>query len=150
MTDVTVKRVGSTLIPSSKIDEDAIRELRENADYTIKLKRDRSGRHHRFFWGLLKKVVDNHAEYNKPDQLLLWLKVRLGYVEEIRFHDDKVWFVAKSTSFSAMDQSEFKRFFDASLDLITTEVLLGVTQKELIKEVEEMLGINYEDVWRKP
>jgi hypothetical protein len=150
MSEFNVKRWGGTLIPASPMDEDAIRELRDNAEYTVKLKRDRSGRHHRFFWGILKKVVDNHAEYNKPDQLLLWLKVRLGYVEEIRFHDDKVWFVAKSTNFSTMAQDEFKKFVDASLDLITSEVILGINKVELIKEVEEMMGLNYEDVWRRP
>jgi hypothetical protein len=71
-------------------------------------------------------------------------------VEEIRFHDDKVWFVAKSTNFSTMAQDEFKKFVDASLDLITSEVILGMNKVELIKEVEEMMGLNYEDVWRRP
>lgn len=150
MMEINVKRWGSTLIPATPMDEETIRELRDNAEYTVKLKRDRSGKHHRFFWAILKKVVDNHAEYNKPDQLLLWLKVRLGYVEEVRFHDDKVWFVAKSTNFSAMEQNEFKKFVDAALDLIISEVILGMNKQELIKEVEEMMGINYEDVWRRP
>ena len=149
MMEINVKRWGSTLIPATPMDEEAIRELRDNAEYTVKLKRDRSGKHHRFFCAILTKVVDNHAEYNKPDQLLLWLKVRLGYVEEVRFHDDKVWFVAKSTNFSAMEQNEFKKFVDAALDLIISEVILGMNKQELIKEVEEMMGINYEDVWRR-
>jgi len=36
------------------------------------------------------------------------------------------------------------------LDLIISEVILGMNKAELIKEVEQMMGINYEDVWRRP
>ena len=150
MQEIAVIRRGSTLIPSSPVDEELLTQLREGAAYTVKIKRDRSSRHHRFFWGILKKVVENHDEYNKPDQLLLWLKIRLGYVEEVRFHDEKIWWVAKSTGFATMDQTEFRGFFDASLDLIVSDVIKGMGKKELIEEVEKMLGLNFEDVWRKP
>ena len=49
-----------------------------------------------------------------------------------------------------MDQTEFRKFFDASLDLIVSDVIKGMGKKELIEEVEKMLGLNFEDVWRKP
>jgi hypothetical protein len=150
MQEFIVIRKGSTLIPSSPADEELLTQLREGSQYSIKLKKDRSGRHHRFFWGILKTVVENHEEYSKPDQLLLWLKIRLGYVEQVQFHDEKIWWVARSTSFAAMDQIEFKQFFDASLDLIVSEVIKGMGKKELIEEVEKMLNLNFEDVWRKP
>ena len=143
---LNMRRRGFKLEPCSLVDEEALAEIPEGRDLTVTVKRQRSQKQHRFFWGLLQKVTDNHAEYHRPEQLLLWLKIRLGYVDEVRFHDDKVWWVAKSISFNAMGQDEFKKFFDVALDVLIAEVIL-VDRKDLIREVEDMVGFKLEEVW---
>jgi len=146
---IYVRRRGSKLEPCSLVDEEALNEFPEGKDLSVTIARTRSSKQHRFFWALLQKICENHDTYRKPEQLLLWLKIKLGYVEEVKFHDDKLWWVAKSISFNAMGQDEFKKFFDAALDVIVEDVIPHINQYELLYEVEKMVGINLVDLWSK-
>jgi Protein of unknown function (DUF1367) len=149
MESIIMRRDGNKLYPVSQVDEEALEEIPQGKDVTVTIARARSNKHHRFFMALLKKICENHPDYKRADQLLLWLKVRLGYVEEIRFHGDQVWWVAKSISFNSMGQDDFQKFFDASMDVISAEVIPGINQYELLHEVEQMLGFNITDLWSK-
>lgn len=144
---IYVRRRGSKLEPCSLVDEEVLQEFPEGKDLSITISRTRSTRQNRFFWALLNKICENHKEYQRAEQLLLWLKIRLGYVEEVRFHDDKVWWVAQSISFNAMDQNDFRKFFDAALDVIVAEVIPGLSVEHLILEIESMLGFRLADLW---
>jgi len=144
---IYVRRKGNSLHPCSAADEEALLGYAEGRDLSCTLTRPRSTRQHRFFWALLQKICHNHEVYNRPEQLLLWLKIRLGYVEEVRFHGDQTWWVAKSISFNSMGQDQFRKFFDAALDCIVTEVIPGLDAKHLVQEVEEMLGFSLQDIW---
>jgi len=137
------------LEPCSLVDEEALQEFPAEKDLSVTISRTRSTKQHRFFWTILNKICENHAEYRRAEQLLLWLKIRLGYVEEVRFHDDKVWWVAQSISFNAMDQEEFRKFFHAALDVIVEEVIPGLNTSELIVEVEQLLGFRLTELWSK-
>jgi hypothetical protein len=48
-----------------------------------------------------------------------------------------------------MGQDEFKLFFSAALDVIVSEVIPKLDKDELIKEVEDMVGFNFSEIWRK-
>jgi len=146
---IYVRRRGSKLEPCSLVDEEALQEFPAEKDLSVTISRTRSTKQHRFFWTILNKICENHAEYRRAEQLLLWLKIRLGYVEEVRFHDDKVWWVAQSISFNAMDQEEFRKFFHAALDVIVEEVIPGLNTSELIVEVEQLLGFRLTELWSK-
>jgi len=146
---IYVRRRGNKLEPCSLVDEEALNELPEGKDFSATIARTRSTKQHRFFWALLQKICENNETYRRPEQLLLWLKVKLGYVEQVRFHDDQVWWVPQSISFNAMGQDEFKKFFDAALDVIVEEVIPDINQYELLHEVEKMIGFNLTDIWVK-
>lgn len=146
---INMRRRGLKLEPVSLLDEEALQEFAEGKDVSVTITRTRSNKHHRFFMGLLQIICYNHDTYKRPDQLLLWLKIRLGYVEEVRFHNEKVWWVAKSISFNAMGQDQFKKFFDAALDVIVNEVIPNLSKTHLIQEAEQMLGIKLEDIWKE-
>jgi len=144
-----MRRKGSRLEPCAQLDEEILAEFPEGKDLSVSITRPRSNKHHRFFMGLLQIVCYNHDTYKRPDQLLLWLKIRLGYVDEVRFHNEKVWWVAKSISFNAMGQDQFKKFFDAALDVIVSEVIPNMSKLHLIYEVEQMLGFRLDEVWKE-
>jgi hypothetical protein len=144
---IMMRRLGYKLSPVALVDEEALEQFPENKDLTVTISRSRSPRQHRFFWALLQKICENHETYRRPEALLLWLKVRLGYVEEVKFHNGEMWWTAKSISFSAMDQTQFKTFFDAALDIIANEVIPGLNTEELILEIEAMMGFRLIDIW---
>lgn len=147
--NILMRRTGNHLVPCAALDEEALAEFPEGRDLNVSVSRTRSHKQHRFFWALLKKLCENHDTYQRPEQLLLWLKIRLGYVEEVRFHNEQVWWVAKSTSFNSMGHEEFKKFFDAALDVIVSEVIPGLNADHLVREVEQMVGFKFSEIWDK-
>ena len=103
----------------------------------------------RFYWALLGKVVENSEHYHGSEGLHFFLKVRLGYVEQIEFHNGKMITRVASTSFERMDDHDFKTFLDAAIDVIVTEIIPRLPRTDLIHEIENMLGVSYDALWRE-
>jgi len=136
---IHVRRSGDKLVPITEWDREQLLDVPEGKDLSIKLTRTRSAKQHRLFWALMQIVVDNHPYYLRPEQMVEWLKLRLGYVEEVMFHNGDMMTKLSSISFSSMGQSEFQDFFNKSLYVITTEVT-PISRQELISELETILG----------
>jgi hypothetical protein len=139
---IIMRRKGAKLEPVTEVDRELLLLIPEGADITVRASRSRSPKQHRLFWSLLQLVVDNHDYYKRPEQLLEWMKVRLGYVEETIWHDGQVWFKTKSISFAAMGQDQFRQFFTMAVDLIVSEVIQGMDKDALLSEVSAMMGEN--------
>jgi len=139
---IIMRRKGARLEPVTEVDRELLLDIPEGADLTVKVSRSRSPRQHRLFWALLQLVVDNHEYYQRPEQLLEWMKVRLGYVDETVWHDGQVWFKTRSISFAAMGQDQFKEFFTRAVDVITTDVIPEMDKEALFNEVSAMMGEN--------
>jgi len=143
-----MKRRGASLLPCSELDEQDLLEFPESKELMVTLTRPRSSRQHRFFWALLQKVCENSEGYQKPEQLLVWLKVKLGYVKEVKFHDGDVWWETQSISFNSMGQDEFRKFFDAAIDCIISNVIPGLGRDDLLHEVSQMVGFTHHEIWK--
>lgn len=142
-----VERAGTVFVPASAYDLDLMRRLPVAVDLAVDVSAShRSGRQHRLYWALLQKVVENSDHYASPDALSIWLKIRLGYVDDVVFHDGTVHYQTKSLAFHKMDQGEFNLFFNRVVDVLVTEVLPGINRGELMHSVEEMLGISISDL----
>ena len=137
---VIMRRHGDRLVPVAEWERERLMEIPEGRDLTVKITRTRSAKQHRLFWALMQKVVDNHPYYVRAEQLVEWMKIRLGYVEEIMFHDGQMLTKVSSISFGSMGQDAFQKFFNMALDVITTEVLPETNKEDLIREGEQMLG----------
>ena len=146
---LTMRRKGLKLEPVTPYEEDILAGVPEGKDLTVEIKRQRSVRQNNFFRALLRKVVENTDDYQTPEQLLLWIKVRLGLVDEVKFHDGGVFFIARSTSFNAMGQDDFTKLFDQVLHLICSEVIPGLDSDALLYEVEMMMGYKFSEIWSK-
>ena len=146
---LVVRREFSRLVPVSSRDWDLLQQFPAGVEFAAQLSRPRSLRQHRFFWALLSKVIENHPHYTRPEQLLLWLKTKLGYVDEVVSHEGGVLMRVSSISFDSMDQDKFKQFFNAAVDVILIEILPTTTRDELLREVENMLGLRLTDIWPK-
>lgn len=135
-----LRRSGDRLVPVTEWDREQLLEYPEARDLTVRISRTRSAKQHRLFWALMQKSVENHPYYLRPEQLVEWLKIRLGYVEEIMFHDGQMLTKVSSISFGAMGQDDFRKFFDLAVHIIVTEVLTGTHTDDLLREIEQMLG----------
>lgn len=134
-----MRRSGDKLVPVTEWDREALLEIPEGRDLTVKVSRTRSAKQHRLFWALMQIVVDNHPFYLRSEQLVEWLKIRLGYVDEIMFHDCSTMMKVSSISFAAMGQEGFQKFFNLALYVIITEVV-PIGREQLINELEAVIG----------
>ena len=139
-----MRRHGDKLSPVTEWDRERLLEIPEGKDLSVKLSRSRSSKQHRLFWALMQIVVDNHAYYLRPEQLVEWLKVRLGYVDEVMFHDGRLLTKVSSISFASMGQDEFQKFFNLALYVILTEVA-PMGREQLLHEIEAVLGEKVEE-----
>lgn len=134
------------LVPVTPHDQELIAGLRADKHYKSKLTwaNPRSVMQNRFYWGgILGTVIDNHPHYTRPEPLHLWLKVRMGYVEQITFHDGVVHNRVDSTAFDKMPPDEFKQFLDNAILILCNEVLPGLEVRELRSAAERKTLISY-------
>jgi hypothetical protein len=136
---IIVRRSGDKLVPVTEWDRERLLDVPEGRDLSIRISRTRSARQHRLFWALMQIVVDNHPFYMRGEQLVEWLKVRLGYVDEIMFHDGNMMTKVSSISFTSMGQDEFQKFFNLALQVIVTEVM-PVSREQLLDQLEAVMG----------
>jgi hypothetical protein len=149
-TDLIIRVEGSRLVPATAGDAELVDRLTQGKDYVARLTNanKRSLLQHRFYWGLLSKVKDNQEHYGSVEHLHFFLKVKLGYVEEVQFHDDKMVTRVASTSFDRMDSDDFKRYLDAAIVTICDEIIPGLNSRDLVHEIENMLGLSYDALWQ--
>ena len=146
-TQIIVRRQFSGLVPVTAHDAEMLADVPMTRDFTATLTQQRSLKQQRFYWALLGKVVANHPFYRRSEPLHLWLKTRLGYVDEIRFHDGRVEMRATSTAFDKMDGLEMRKFVDGAIEVLCAEVLPGVRRREILAEVERMLGEKFDAIF---
>ena len=132
------------LHPASAHDDETLAAVPFDLDFTATLTQKRSQKQNAFYWTLLGKVVANHAFYQRDEQLHLWLKTRLGYIEAIEFHDGTSHMRVSSTAFDRMDGLAMRTYMDLALSTLCAEVIPGMDSGALLGEVEAMLGMTYD------
>lgn len=102
--------------------------------------RHRSVAHHRWFFALLNKVWANQEYFKSVDHLRHALLVRLGHFDEVKLKDGRAVQIPHSMAFAKMTREEFEKFAADCVRFLTTEVIPGLPETDLRREVEEMLA----------
>jgi hypothetical protein len=133
--DVIMHKMEGRLVPATSYDAELVDSLPLNKDLRCKITVSRSDPHQRWYWKMLSKVVENTEMFATSEALHLFLKVRTGFVDCIKIHTGETVIIPESTSYGSMDQTRFKQYTDAALEVIVTDVLLGTTIDEIMSEV---------------
>lgn len=140
--DLIVTRVGNRLVPTTPFDLEVLEaEVKEGVDVQASFHHPRSLQQNKFYWKMLGIVVENHDFYVSSGTLHIWLKVQMGMLDRIPFHDGGFHWLVGSTAFHKMRQSDFQRHVQECIILLTTEVLPGVKGAALIEMVEAKPGV---------
>lgn len=133
-TELYVQKQGWHLVPVNRIDAEALDKIKTGATVKCVLTQPRSVPQHRYYWRILSVVKENTEAFPTTESLHFYLKIKCGYVDHIRVNMNETVLVPQSTSFSAMDQTTFKEYFDAAMHVIETDILPGVTVDALMGE----------------
>lgn len=129
------------LEPDTDAAREALAKVRIGDTVEVDFRKPRSLAHHRWFWKMIDLVFQNQSYFATREALLLALKVRLGYAEAYRLKDGTVIHDPKSISFAKMNQIEFAQFADAAVAFICSEVIPGLEETALKRELAEMVGL---------
>jgi len=116
--------------PADSEATEALKKIKLNTVVSCEVKRKRNYEHHKKFFSLLQLVLDNTEKYDTIDQLLVEVKLRLGYVDTLII-DGNVCYTPKSISFAKMSQDMFDKFYSKTIDIILKYFLVGTDRQEL-------------------
>jgi len=104
------------LIPVSGWDADLLNEMANGTEFDLVKRSTRSLPHHRTYWKALGGVVAATQISPTPKHLHRDLKLACGYTETVVNRDTgEVHVIPDSIAFDAMNQDEFRVFFDAAM-----------------------------------
>lgn len=132
----------SALHPIDDAGRDALAKISGGDIVTVEIKRPRNVKHHQKYWALVGLVWENveHDRYPSMDDLHAAIKIAVGLRTRIELPNGAVGFVPGSISFNKMDQTEFDAFYDKVCDAVAKWFLPGVSDQDLKREVESMIG----------
>lgn len=128
------------------VDDEGIetfRALKLNRDIGCEVIQRRNPRHHRLFFAMLNfvKLHCDTFEHVPIDRIKDALKLATGLADTfVDAKTGKPYFVLKSISFAAMDQTSFNKFFDAATEVIANRYMpAGTTPESVCRELIEMV-----------
>lgn len=138
---ILVQRRGEFLVPQAPTDGDAIRELPAGKVLAITVRQPRrSNPQNRLYRSLLGIVCENLDQDITPDDLHVWMKLKLNLTTPIRQRNGEVTWVPKSVAFDKMDHAEFTAYFDRVKELVIEHLIPGLKSEALEREARAMLG----------
>lgn len=126
------------LLPADEHSDTVFRKLRVHSEYKCDLRKARNPDHHRKGFALINLIFDSQEKYQNIEDMLVELKLLVGwYTEHVRSNGELVY-IPKSISFADMDQIAFETFYDRVLNLAVNEFRIG-------KPAIEFLGEDYDE-----
>lgn len=140
---ISMHKKETSLVPVGVSDFDKFNKLKD-LDYSVKITKIRSPKHHRFFFAMLRAVIENMPEeleavYPSQETLLNELKLQTGYRTRHQTLGGKITYFPKSISFENMDELEFIEFHKKCEVIILKYFLVGVSKKDLHNFIGEYM-----------
>lgn len=129
-----IKR-GNNLVAADFAAEEFLAGIPDGREVLVSVRRPRSPQHHRWFFAMLRKVVENSERWGSEDDLLDDLKIATGHaVRRVNIFTGEVQLCAKSINFASMPEDPFIRFKKRCLYVLGR--CLGIDPLVLMEETE--------------
>lgn len=130
------KRQGNALVPHAPYDHEILSMFPEGVPLRASFAQPRSLPRHRLYWVVLRLVIKNSNYFATVEGLHKTLLTACGVTEPLITLEGEIVLIPSSIAFEKMEESEFKEYFDAALDAISTRVIPGVDINELLNEAK--------------
>jgi len=129
-----VKKTTKGLLPMYESDYANYVKIPMNEEFEIEYVKKRNLKFHKKYFALLKLAFENQSDYRILEDMRRDLIITAGwYNEVINLIDGEVLKVAKSISFSSMDEVEFSELYQKTKDVISR--WLGITSETIEEEI---------------
>ena len=110
MAEFWAERIAGALRPVDQESLDEFSKLPVGKPLHVEVKQPRNAAHHRLFWALCARIAD--ARGVTAENIADVLKIATGHFTLVRTKSYGEIHIPKSISFAAMDQTEFRMFFE--------------------------------------
>ena len=118
-----------------------MQEIPLNRDLLVTVKTPRNPKQFRLAWALADIVSRSCDWLQDREVAMAWIKIRARHVNMISEPlTGKVAIVPRSIAFASLDQAGFKRVLDRMIYVVTTEIIPGMEEGALQRELESMVG----------
>ena len=133
---LVVKTINNLLKPAFDEDLEHFKKLPKDGYFEIKYTKRRNVRFHRKFFALLKIAFENQSDYRLMEDLRRDLIISSGHYDEVVNRiTGEVYKIAKSISFSNMDDTEFNLIYNDVKEVIVK--WLGIDNEDLETEISQ-------------
>lgn len=119
MTTLFLRRVGNTLAPDGDESVSELLSLPFGKSFKAEVKLPRNPRFHRLYFALCKRIGDGIGK--DAEQISTVFKYATGHYDTMRTKSYGEVKVPKSISFAKLDETAFRKFFDACVATALTE-----------------------------
>lgn len=131
-----VKTINGLLKPAFDEDKEKFSQFPKDGYFEIKYTKRRNIKFHRKFFALLKIAYENQSDYRLMEDLRRDLIITSGHYEEVvNAITGEVYKIAKSISFSNLDETEFSLIYEDVKNVIIQ--WLGIDNESLENELQQ-------------
>jgi hypothetical protein len=135
------------LFPSDEIAADGLSHVRSDKDALVKAQTPRNPKQHALAWALATKLAEAMPGLHDSESAMDYLKIRARHYKIVYSPEGSVaYLIPKSISFASLTQEAWSRVFNRMVHVITTEILPGLPESDLRREIEEMVAGD----WQQP
>lgn len=133
---ILVQKTQTGLKPVYNSDYENYSKIPLNETFEIEFKKVRNYKFHKKYFGLLKLAFENQSDYRLMEDMRRDLIITAGYYDEVvNKVTGEVYKLAKSISFSKMDNDEFSELYESTKDVICK--WLGIDNETVEVEIEQ-------------
>ena len=137
MTTAVFRKRGNSLIAVDDEGRELLMKLKDDRDVMVKVTKARSPRHHRLYWALVK-FIQMHSplfEGAPLEKIHVSLKLATGLVDTyVDYQTGKIAYVPRSTSWAAMDETEFSTWFDEAVGIVAQRWMPANTTPKAVRD----------------
>lgn len=118
-----VRKAGGRLSPVSAFDAEELDAFPDGMIFDLVARNKRTLPLLRTYWTALTRAVEATGRWQSREALHTSLKVRMGLVEPLYgLKGEVIGMIPHSTAFGAMDQGEFRAYFDKAMAALSEAV----------------------------
>ncbi len=144
MAEYFLVRTNEGFAPSDELSEQRTKRIPLGEIVRAEIKKGRNVLFHRKYFALLNLVFQNQDKYKNLEDLLVEIKLKIGYYTEHITTKGIVIYVPKSISFAGCDQSTFEEIYSKTID-VCLEHFMFIDEQDLRQKVNEELELKVLD-----
>lgn len=128
--------------PGDEMSVETAKRFKVGETYRAEIVKPRSHKTLARYWVLCQMILDNTEMFRSKEQVSDYLKIRTGHSTSIvAKKTGEIFHVANSIDFDTLDEAQFADLWSRVCDVVTEDILPGITESEINYEVQKLVGI---------